>query len=72
MPPRYKQAIVVWLAIYPTITIILLALGPRLEALPIPLRTLALTLLLVPLMVYVLVPTLNRLLHRWLVPRDQG
>ena len=72
MPPRYKQAIVVWLAIYPTITVILLLLGPTLERLPIPLRTLALTALLVPLMVYVLVPALNRLLHRWLAPREPG
>lgn len=68
MPPRYKQAIVVWLAIYPTITLILMIAGPALEPLPLPLRTLVLTLVLVPLMTFVLVPTLNGWLSDWLTP----
>lgn len=72
MPPRYKQALVVWLAIYPTITLLQLTFGSTLAQLPIPLRTLVLTGVLVPLMVFVLVPTLNRLLARWLKPAGEA
>jgi len=54
------------LVIYPTITLLQLAGGPVLDALPTPLRTLALTLVLVPAMVYVLMPSVLRLLRPWL------
>jgi antibiotic biosynthesis monooxygenase (ABM) superfamily enzyme len=67
MPPRHKQAIVVWLAIYPMITVILAVGGSSLEPLPLPVRTLVLTLVLVPLMTFVLVPALNHLLRGWLL-----
>jgi antibiotic biosynthesis monooxygenase (ABM) superfamily enzyme len=39
-----------------------------LTPLPLFLRTLVLTVILVPLMVYVLVPGVQRLLARWLKP----
>lgn len=66
-PARYKMATVTWLAAYPAITIILAVLEPLgvLNA-PMPVRTLLLTVILIPLMVYVLVPTISRLLGRWL------
>ena len=54
--PRYKVALVTWVAIYPALTITLGALGPALAPLPLYVRTLVVTALLVPLMVYVLVP----------------
>lgn len=66
-PPRHKLAVVTWLAIYPTITIVLAMLEPLgLFALPLPLRTLALTLLLVPLMVFGVMPALHRVFATWL------
>jgi antibiotic biosynthesis monooxygenase (ABM) superfamily enzyme len=36
---------------------------------PLPVRTFVLTAVLVPLMVYVLLPGLNRLLAPWIRPR---
>lgn len=67
-PARYKMAIVTWLAVYPTITLTVLVLEPLgLLAGPVPVRTLLLTVILVPLMVFVLVPWLTRLLRGWLV-----
>jgi len=61
------MAVVTWLAIYPTITATLAILDPLgLLHLPLPLRTLVLTVILVPLMVFVLVPALMRLLGTWL------
>ena len=65
-PPRYRQALIVWLAIYPTITLLLELGGPVINDWPLPLRTLALTAVAVPLMVFVLLPTLQRALAGWL------
>ena len=66
-PKKWKMAIVVWTAIYPTITILLAALGDyfaRIESLP--LRTAAITAIAVPLMVYIILPLLQRAVSRWL------
>lgn len=65
-PPRYKQAVIIWLAVYPALTLTLAVLGPMMETWPLPLRTLLVTLLMVPLVVYVLVPVLNRVFRTWL------
>ena len=66
-PPRYKQAILTWLGVYPALTVTLAALGPTMEGWPLPLRTLLVTLLLVPVLTWVIFPLLRRLLGSWLV-----
>jgi antibiotic biosynthesis monooxygenase (ABM) superfamily enzyme len=66
--PRYKVALVTWVAIYPALTITLAVLGPPLAPLPLYVRTLVVTALLVPLMVYVLVPAVQRVFAAWLRP----
>lgn len=66
-PSRYKLAIVTWAAAYPTITFLLAAFKPLgLMALPLPLRTLLLTAILVPTMAFVLVPGISRIMRGWL------
>lgn len=66
-PPRWKFAVVVWLAIYPLVTLFFGLFGPEIMAInPLPLRTLLITLVLVPLMVFVLIPLLQRWLGPWL------
>jgi uncharacterized protein len=65
-PPRYKVAVVVWLAIYPTVVVALAVLGPFTRDLPLALHALLLTLVVVPIAVWLLIPTLNRWLARWL------
>lgn len=65
-PPRWKFAVMVWIAIYPTITLVSFLIGPYLKELPIPLRTLVLTLILVPLMVFIIMPNLQKLMGKWL------
>ncbi|QIN78159.1 hypothetical protein GBA65_06150 [Rubrobacter marinus] len=67
-PPRYKMAVVTWLAVFPTITVIFLVLRPVLNALPLLLRTLLLTLIMVSLMTYVVMPRMTRLFAFWLYP----
>lgn len=72
MPPRWKTAVLIWLAIYPSITFLLWLAGPRIASWPLPLRTLALTAVLVPLMVFLLIPAFQHLLAPWLRPRRPG
>lgn len=66
-PPRYKIAILTWIAIYPAITSALALIEPLgLLRLPLALRTLILTAILVPAMVFVLVPAVTHAFARWL------
>jgi antibiotic biosynthesis monooxygenase (ABM) superfamily enzyme len=65
-PPKWKFAVMVWTAIYPSITLVQLLIGKQIIGLPLPLRTLILTGILVPLMVYVLLPLLRKFLGSWL------
>ncbi|MEY4834342.1 MAG: hypothetical protein RI980_457 [Bacteroidota bacterium] len=65
-PPKWKFAILVWLAIYPTITLVSFLIGDLIKKWPLPLKTLVMTGILVPLMVFVLLPVLRKLLGKWL------
>ena len=65
-PPRWKMAILIWLGIYPTITLVLWLLSPFIANFPLPLKTLCLTLVVVPIMVWVMLPNLQKLLRSWL------
>jgi antibiotic biosynthesis monooxygenase (ABM) superfamily enzyme len=69
MPPRWKTAVLIWLAIYPSLTFLLWLVGPRIASWALPLRTLILTAVLVPLMVFLVIPAVQRLLAPWLRPR---
>ncbi len=69
-PPRYKMVVVTWLAVYPLITLILVLFGPVLGLLPMLVRTLVLTVLMVTLMTYVIMPRMTRLFSFWLYPDD--
>ncbi|MBT33137.1 hypothetical protein [Chondrinema litorale] len=63
---HHKRTFISWLAIYPLITILLWLLGDLLIILPLPLRTLLLTALLVPAMSYVVIPFYSKLFKNWL------
>ncbi|MCU0424006.1 MAG: hypothetical protein MUF71_00135 [Candidatus Kapabacteria bacterium] len=65
-PPRWKTAIVIWLGIYPTITTVFFLLQPFVAEFPLPLKTLCLTLIVVPIMVWVMLPLLQKVLKNWL------
>jgi uncharacterized protein len=71
-PPRYKVAVIIWLAIYPALTVTLVLLGPILEPLPLYLRTFVVTAFLVPIMVYLLIPGMQRLFANWLRPESKA
>jgi antibiotic biosynthesis monooxygenase (ABM) superfamily enzyme len=66
-PKKWKMAILIWIAIYPTVTLIAILFGNQFEKInPLPLRTLASTIIVVPVAVYALVPALQKLLNNWL------
>ena len=67
-PKKWKMAIVIWLAIYPLITTIFVLFGQQLIQInPLPLRTFAITIIAVPVMVFGLIPLLQKVLHKWLI-----
>ena len=58
---------VIWLAIYPLTTLIFGLFGNTIEMIKfLPLRTFIVTLVEVPIMVYFLLPILQKLLKNWL------
>jgi antibiotic biosynthesis monooxygenase (ABM) superfamily enzyme len=65
-PPKWKFAVMVWIAIYPTITFVSYLIGDVIKEWPLPLKTLLMTGILVPTMVFVLLPILIKLLINWL------
>ena len=62
----HKLALLTWAVVYPLITGILLLLEPVLGDVPVYLRTLLLTAILVPTMVYLAMPLATRLFANWL------
>ena len=64
--PRWKQSVAIWLAFFPVSLAVNAWLGDALARLPLLTRVLLMTMALTPLMVFVLVPLLTRLLRPWL------
>ena len=66
-PKKWKVAILVWIAIYPTITLLFALFGQYFDRIPsLLLRTLATTIIVVPLAVFGIVPMLHKVLHKWM------
>ncbi|NER79281.1 MAG: hypothetical protein F6K42_06795 [Leptolyngbya sp. SIO1D8] len=72
-PKRYKTVLLtlIWVGVFPTITILLYILSPLLAAWPLVLRTLVLSTIMVPLLTYIVMPPLNRLAQPWLCPKHR-
>jgi uncharacterized protein len=67
-PPPYKMALLTWITIFPLITAVVAITGPLLEELPVVVRLGITTALTVPLMTWVVMPRVTRLLRGWLYP----
>lgn len=66
-PSRHKTVLLTWLGIWPTITAVLWVLLPiLLPRFPLPVVTLCVTALVVPLMGYAVMPFLFRRFDGWL------
>ena len=60
-PSKHQLAVMIWLAVFPTLTVINLAFGGWLSTLTPVLRTFVLATVAVPIVIYGLMPLLHRL-----------
>ena len=65
-PTRHQLALMIWLAVFPTLTVLNLALGDWLRTLTPVVRTFVLATIAVPIVIYGLMPQLHRLRGRLL------
>ncbi len=65
-PRKWKMALLIWCFIFPLISTIFYFLSPILKELPFPLPTLCMSVILVPTMVYVILPFINKNFGQWL------
>ena len=63
---KHKRTFLIWLAINQQITILFLVLGEYLIKYPVAIRTLVLTAIAVPTVVYVILPFYEKLFKKWL------
>ncbi len=63
-PSRHQLALMIWLAVLPTLTVLNVALSSVLEHAPVVLRTVVLATVAVPIVMYGLMPRLHRLRAR--------
>ena len=67
----WKIALLTWLALWPTVTVMMWFVQPHLRGLPVPVQALVLTGLIVPLMSWVHMPLLPRLFCGGLAPQPR-
>jgi antibiotic biosynthesis monooxygenase (ABM) superfamily enzyme len=60
-PSKHQLALMIWVAVFPTLTALNLLFGSRLADLPSVLRTFVLATVAVPIVIYGLMPRLHRL-----------
>lgn len=68
-PTQHQLALMIWVAVFPTLTALNLALEDVLAELPSVLRTLVLASVAVPIVIYGLMPQLHRMRARILLAR---
>jgi hypothetical protein len=67
-PPPYKMALVTWITIFPLITLVVVVLGPLLGRLALVPGLAITTAVTVPIMTWLVMPRVTRLLRGWLYP----
>lgn len=70
-PSKHQLALMIWLAVLPTLTVLNLVLGDWLSTLAPVARTFVLATIAVPIVIYGLMPQLHRLRRLLLTRRTQ-
>ena len=70
-PSKHQLAVMIWLAVFPTLTALNLLLGDWLGGLSPVVRTFVLATVAVPIVIYGLMPQLHRG-RRWILARATG
>ena len=68
-PSKHQLAIMIWVAVFPTLTVLNLTIGPWLADLNSVLRTFVLATVAVPVVIYGLMPRLHRIRAKLLTRR---
>ena len=68
-PSRHQLALMIWLAVFPTLVVLNLSLGKVIADLPVVPRTFVLATAAVPIVIYGLMPQLHRVRGRLLASR---
>lgn len=68
-PPKYKMTIVSWLALFPTVTAIFVLFGEFIQHWPLLARTAFVTVIVMYLMSYVIMPFMTKRFAFWLFPK---
>lgn len=68
-PPRYKMAILTWVAVYTLLNIFTYVLAPVIRGFPAFIGQLLISGIMVVLLTYVVMPQLTRLFYKWLYPK---
>jgi antibiotic biosynthesis monooxygenase (ABM) superfamily enzyme len=71
-PTKHQMAVMIWLAVFPTLSVLNLALGDGLRTLNPILRTFILATIAVPIISYALMPQLHRLRRNLLTRNANG
>ncbi len=68
-PSKHHLSVMIWLSVFPTLTLINLALGDWLKTLSPVVRTFVLATIAVPIVIYGLMPHMHRLRARLMATR---
>jgi antibiotic biosynthesis monooxygenase (ABM) superfamily enzyme len=68
-PSKHHLSVMIWLSVFPTLTVINLALGDWLKTLSPVVRTFVLATIAVPIVIYGLMPYMHRLRARLMATR---
>ncbi|HET8666172.1 MAG TPA: hypothetical protein VFM08_17790 [Nocardioides sp.] len=68
-PTKHQLALMIWLAVFPTLTVLNLVLGDSLADVPPVVRTFVLATVAVPIVIYGAMPRLHRIRARIILAR---
>lgn len=65
-PPRWKMAVATLAGVFPTSLFLMLAIGPYIITLPVLVRAMVMSVLMVALLTWVVMPNVIRVMKKWL------
>lgn len=71
-PTKHQLAVMIWIAVFPTLTVLNLTIGPYLKDTDPVLRTFVLATIAVPIVIYGLMPRLHRIRGRIISRRTRA
>ena len=71
-PSKHQMAVMIWLAVFPTLVALNLILGSTLSRLPVVARTFILATMAVPIVIYGLMPQLHKLRVQFVALRTKS